>query len=55
MRLRDILAKEMNKSGGSAKLVKVPDNRRPTTASLQKLDQEIISQIKTKNSTQIKN
>ena len=45
MSLRDILAKEMAKSGGSAELVKVPANRRPTVASLRKLDREISSQI----------
>lgn len=45
MNLRDILAKEMEKSGGSAELVKVPSNRRPTVASLRKLDREISSQI----------
>lgn len=46
MDLRNILKKELEKSGGKAKLVKVPANRRPTAESLRKLDCEISSQIK---------
>lgn len=46
MNLRNISPREMEKSKGSAKLVKVPTNRRPTAASLRKLDKEIASQIR---------
>lgn len=45
MRISSILGKEMNKSGGSARLVKVPANRRPTAESLKSLEQEISAQI----------
>jgi len=45
MSISSILSKEMNKSGGSAKLVKVPANRRPTAESLKNLEQEISAQI----------
>ena len=45
MELRNILRKEMEKSEGKARLVKVPANRRPTAESLRKLDREISSQI----------
>ena len=45
MDLRNILAKEMSKSNGEAELLKVPANRRPTAASLRKLEREISSQI----------
>ena len=45
MDLRNILKKELEKSGGKARLVKVPANRRPTAESLRKLDREISSQI----------
>ena len=45
MDLRNILAKEMSKSNGEAEFIKVPANRRPTAASLRKLEREISSQI----------
>ena len=45
MSIRNILKNEMNKSGGSARLVKVPDNRRPTAETLKNLEQEISAQI----------
>lgn len=45
MDLRNILKKELEKSGGKARLVKVPANRRPTAESLRELDREISSQI----------
>lgn len=45
MDLKSILAKEIAKSGGQAKLVKVPESRRPTSESLKKLDREIAAQI----------
>lgn len=45
MSISRILNKEMNKSGGSARLVKVPSNRRPTSESLEKLEREISAQV----------
>ena len=45
MDLRNILAKEMSKSNGEAEFLKVSANRRPTAASLRKLEREISSQI----------
>lgn len=44
-RLTRILINEMAKSGGKAKLVKVPEERRPTAQSLKKLDKEIEAQM----------
>lgn len=35
----------MSKSNGEAEFLKVPANRRPTAASLRKLEREISSQI----------
>lgn len=45
MSISRILAKEMKKSGGRARLVKVPSNRRPTAESSLKLEREISAQI----------
>ena len=45
MSISKILTKEMNKSGGRARVVKVPSNRRPTADSLRKLEREISAQI----------
>ena len=45
MNLKNILAKEMAKSGGEAEFVEVPIDRRPTVESLKKLEREISSQI----------
>lgn len=45
MSISKVLAKEMNKSGGKARVVKVPANRRPTAESLRKLEREIAAQI----------
>lgn len=45
MSISDILNKEMNKSGGSARVVKVPADRRPTAETLKGLEQEISAQI----------
>ena len=41
MQLRKILKKEMAKSNGQAKLVKVPQERRPDAESLKKIDREV--------------
>lgn len=35
----------MNKSGGCARLVKVPASRRPTAKTLKKLEREISAQV----------
>lgn len=43
--IRRILEKEMFKSGGKAKLVKVPVSRRPTAETLIKLEREIAAQV----------
>ena len=45
MSVSEILAKEMEKSGGRVRMVKVPANRRPSAESLQKLEREISAQI----------
>ena len=45
MNLKKIMIKEMQKSGGKATVVDVPENRRPTPESLQRLVSEISSQI----------
>lgn len=45
MSISSILNKEMNKSGGCARLVKVPADRRPTAETLKSLEQEISAQI----------
>lgn len=41
MQLRKILEKEMAKSNVRAELVKVPQERRPNTESLKKIDREV--------------
>ncbi len=46
MSISRILSKEMSKSGGCARLVKVPANRRPTSKSLKKLEREISAQVR---------
>ena len=43
--IRTILKKEMEKSNGAARLVKVPEHMRPTAESLKKLEREISAQI----------
>ena len=45
MSIRDIIALEMEKSGGEARLVTVPRELRPTAESLQKMEREISAQI----------
>lgn len=45
MRIDQIIEKEMKKSGGRVKVVKLPENKRPTAASLAKLEREIASQV----------
>lgn len=45
MSVKRIIAKEMGKSNGSARMVKVPQARRPTVESLQKLRREVSAQV----------
>ena len=45
MSISKILSKEMKESGGRARLVKVPADRRPTFETLKKLDREISAQV----------
>lgn len=45
MSISRILGKEMSRSGGSARLVKVPADRRPTAETLKKLEREISAQV----------
>lgn len=45
MRISKIIVREMNNSAGHVKIVKVPDSKRPTAASLRKLDREIAAQV----------
>lgn len=45
MSISRILSKEMQKSGGCARLVKVPADRRPTSETLKKLEREISAQV----------
>lgn len=44
--VRRVIRKEMAKSNGTARMVKVPQDRRPTLESLKKLEQEITAQVK---------
>ena len=45
MDLNVIIARNMELCGGSARVVDVPDNRRPTPESLRELEKEIAAQI----------
>lgn len=45
MNLKAIMKKEMLKSGGTATVVDVPADRKPTAESLRQLREEIASQI----------
>lgn len=47
--ISDILKKEMDKSNGQAKVVKVPKEMRPTYESLKKLETKIGAQIQANN------
>ena len=46
MSIIDVLEKEVEKSGGKVRVVKVPPERRPTAESLSKLQTEISAQIR---------
>lgn len=45
MSIRTILARELSRSNGKARLVKIPDHMRPTAESLANLNREISAQI----------
>ena len=47
MSISNILKKEMLKSNGKAKVVKVPQHMRPTVESLQQCEREIFAQLNT--------
>lgn len=47
MSISNILKKEMLKSNGKAKVVKVPQHMRPTAESLKQLEREISTQLDT--------
>lgn len=46
MNLNKIIEQEMAKSGGTARVVEVPKNRRPTPESLRQLGREMGAQIR---------
>lgn len=46
-----IIKKELAKSGGTARMVKVPPERRPTIETIKKIQREINAQINVKRST----
>ena len=46
MSIIDVLEKEVEKSGGKVRVVKVPPERPPTAESLSKLETEISAQIR---------
>lgn len=45
MKINRMISKQMSKSAGQVTIVKVPDSKRPTAASLKKLDREIAAQV----------
>lgn len=45
MKISKVIEKEMQKSGGQVKVVKVPVSKRPTASALTKLEREIASQV----------
>lgn len=45
MKISRVIEKEMQKSGGSVNIVKVPASKRPTASALKKLESEIASQV----------
>lgn len=46
MSVRNVLARELARSGGSARLVKIPEDKRPTAESLENLRREIGAQLR---------
>lgn len=49
MKINRMISKQMSKSAGQVKIVKVPASKRPTAASLKKLDREIAAQVSANN------
>lgn len=45
MKISRMIAREMEKSNGKIRIVKVPESKRPTAASLKELDREIAAQV----------
>ena len=45
MRLSRVIEREMEKSGGRVRVVKVPARKKPTASALTKLEREIASQV----------
>ena len=45
MNLSRMIAREMNKGSGQIKIKRVPASKRPTAASLRRLDREIAAQV----------
>ena len=45
MRISKVIEKEMQKSGGRVRVVKVPVSKRPTASALETLEREIASQV----------
>lgn len=45
MNISRMISKQMNKSAGQVKIVKVPVSKRPSVESLKKLDREIAAQV----------
>lgn len=45
MKIGRMIENEMNKSGGRVRIVDIPVSKRPTAASLKKLDREIAAQV----------
>lgn len=49
MSLINVLAKELARSNGKAKLVKVPKHMKPTLESLKQFENEVSAQIESNN------
>lgn len=45
MSIRSVLARELSRSNGKAKLVKIPEHMRPTAESLKHYSDEVHAQI----------
>ena len=46
MSIRTVLARELSRSNGKARLVKIPENMRPTAESLKHYSDEVHAQIR---------
>ena len=45
MNISEVLSKELGKSDGAARLVKVPENRRPTASTMKDFETEVSAQV----------